>query len=53
MQLVDVGGRLDGALEYHAGLFDVETARRMLGHYGVLLKGVAADPGVRISRLPF
>jgi amino acid adenylation domain-containing protein len=41
-----------GILEYNTDLFDAETARRMLAHYEVLLRGVVADPEQRISSLP-
>jgi amino acid adenylation domain-containing protein len=43
---------LDCTLEYNCELFDAATARRMLGHFQVLLRAAAADPGERISALP-
>ncbi len=37
---------------FKTGLFDVVTVRRLLGNLEVLLAGVVADPGARLSRLP-
>ncbi|MBW3655533.1 MAG: amino acid adenylation domain-containing protein, partial [Gemmatimonadetes bacterium] len=39
-------------LRYSTDLFEAETVRRMLDHYRVLLEGVAAEPGRRLSALP-
>ena len=33
-------------------LFETASVRRMLGHFRVLLEGVVADPGARVSELP-
>ncbi|MDQ2957932.1 MAG: amino acid adenylation domain-containing protein, partial [Actinomycetota bacterium] len=47
--------RADGLwveLSYASDLFDVETIRRMLGHYARLLAGAVADPAARLSELP-
>ena len=41
-----------GALEYRAELFDAPTVIRLLEHFRVLLEGIAADPGLPLSRLP-
>ncbi|MEA2695592.1 MAG: hypothetical protein QOJ16_4979, partial [Acidobacteriota bacterium] len=38
---------------YAADLFDRPTAERMLGHFAVLLSGLAEDPGRRLGELPF
>jgi amino acid adenylation domain-containing protein len=38
--------------EYNTDLFDLETIDRMLEHFEILLGGVVADPGQRISKLP-
>jgi amino acid adenylation domain-containing protein len=43
---------LSGQLEYNTDLFEAETVRRMLGHFEVLLEGIAADPARRLSELP-
>jgi amino acid adenylation domain-containing protein len=37
---------------YSTALFDAGTIDRMLAHFEVLLRGAAADPGARLSRLP-
>jgi amino acid adenylation domain-containing protein len=46
------GGELRLALEYATELFDAATAGRMLDHLEVLLRGIADDPGRRLSQLP-
>lgn len=40
------------ALEYNADIFDRTTAARLLGHWRMLLDGIAADSGQRIGALP-
>jgi amino acid adenylation domain-containing protein len=52
LSFVETGEGLAGALEYRTSLFDAATIRRMLGHLGVLLAGIAADPDRRLSDLP-
>jgi amino acid adenylation domain-containing protein len=37
---------------YKTALFDPGTIERLLGHLELLLRGVAADPGARLSQLP-
>ncbi len=37
---------------YKTALFDAGTIERLLGHWEVLLRGVAADPSARLSQLP-
>lgn len=37
--------------EYDAALFDEGTARRMLGHYAMLLAGMASDAAARVASL--
>jgi amino acid adenylation domain-containing protein len=39
-------------VSYTPALFDAATVERLLGHYQVLLRGVADDPGLPLSRLP-
>ena len=46
------GGKLLGALEYRADLFDPATAARLAGHWLNLLAAIAGDPGRRLSELP-
>ena len=43
---------LEGGAEYATDLFDAATIGRMLSHLEVLLTGIVADPGARISGLP-
>jgi amino acid adenylation domain-containing protein len=43
---------LSGALQYNTDLFDDATITRMIGHFQILLKGIVADPDLRISDLP-
>ncbi|HEX6355468.1 amino acid adenylation domain-containing protein [Actinophytocola sp.] len=38
--------------QYATDVFDESTVRRMLGHFAVLLGGIVADPGRRLSALP-
>jgi hypothetical protein len=53
LSVAEVAGRLQARLEYATDLFDVGTIERMVSHWQVLLKGIVADPGQAISRLPF
>ena len=39
-------------IDYRTDLYDAETIRRMLGHWHVLLAGIAADPDRPISEIP-
>ena len=32
--LRELGGGLSGAVEYNSGLFEAESVRRLVGHYG-------------------
>ena len=45
-------GRLAGALEHSADLFDRSTVRRLLTSFVSLLAGIVEDPGLPVSRLP-
>jgi amino acid adenylation domain-containing protein len=45
-------GIILGWLECNTDLFDEPMMQRLIGHYETLLRGVIADPGQRISRLP-
>jgi amino acid adenylation domain-containing protein len=45
-------GELWLRLTYDVGLYDPPTAERILGHVGVLLAAVTADPSQRLSALP-
>jgi amino acid adenylation domain-containing protein len=43
---------LAASMEFNTDLFDRQTVRRWLENFEVLLEGIAADPGRRISELP-
>ncbi|NDU72008.1 amino acid adenylation domain-containing protein [Actinomadura sp. DSM 109109] len=43
---------LSGALDYDAGLFDEDTARRIAGSLRTLLAAAASDPGRPVTVLP-
>jgi len=45
-------GIILGWLECNTDLFDEPMMLRLIGHYETLLRGIIADPGERISRLP-
>lgn len=46
------GRRLSLKISYDCRRFDVDVIRRMLGHLGTLLEGMAADPGRPLGSLP-
>ncbi|MHB0878138.1 MAG: amino acid adenylation domain-containing protein [Anaerolineae bacterium] len=50
--MAEAGGRLGGALEYNADLFDAATVARMLRHFEALLTAAVGDPERSVSRLP-
>jgi amino acid adenylation domain-containing protein/non-ribosomal peptide synthase protein (TIGR01720 family) len=50
--LLEVGGQIEGSVEYNTDLFDDGTISRLLDHFQVLLQGVVHDPGLRLSELP-
>ena len=43
---------LKANVQYNTDLFDALTITRLLGHFQILLEGIAADPDQRISDLP-
>ncbi|MDQ3810178.1 MAG: amino acid adenylation domain-containing protein, partial [Chloroflexota bacterium] len=43
---------LAATLEYATDLFEADTARRMLGHWQVLLEAIAANPDQAVADLP-
>src|SRR5438128_1927660 len=47
----EVGTHLKGEFEYHAGLFEAETSRRMVGHLVRLLESAVMDADKPISEL--
>jgi amino acid adenylation domain-containing protein/non-ribosomal peptide synthase protein (TIGR01720 family) len=46
------GDHLRGLVNYNTDLFDAETIDRLIGHLGVLLAGIAADPDRPVDDLP-
>ncbi len=52
LYLGEQGGSLGGHLEYNTDLFDAATIDRLLGHFRVLLEGIAADPDRAVEDLP-
>nr|ASV46952.1 hypothetical protein [uncultured bacterium] len=52
VDLTDGPDGITGFAESAADLFDRATVERLVGHYGVLLRGVAEDPDRRLSELP-
>lgn len=50
--VTDNGDEIWLELEYSTDLFDKDRIVRMLDHYQTVLEAVAADPGVRIARIP-
>jgi amino acid adenylation domain-containing protein len=50
LQVTDRG--LVAQAEYNRDLFEPATINRMLEHFEILLEGIAANPGQRISQLP-
>jgi len=52
LSLIEIEGRLEGALEYSTNLFDRHTISRLLRHFNALLDGIAAEPHQRIVALP-
>ncbi|RKH10845.1 non-ribosomal peptide synthetase, partial [Corallococcus sp. CA041A] len=51
LTLFEVPQGLTGFLEYSSDLFDASTAQRLMGHFGVLLSSLAAQPDARVSTL--
>jgi len=53
LELVEVSQGLVGRLGYRSELFEPATIERMAGHYLQLLAGIAQDPELPITELPF
>ncbi|MFZ6027917.1 MAG: amino acid adenylation domain-containing protein [Chloroflexota bacterium] len=47
--LTDAPGGLQAQIEYDTDLFEAETVRRLLRHYGQVLEQMAADPDRRLD----
>ncbi|HEX8191018.1 MAG TPA: non-ribosomal peptide synthase/polyketide synthase [Pyrinomonadaceae bacterium] len=52
LSMEDTERGLKGMLEYSTDLFDHDTVARLVGHFRVLLDGVASNPSARLSALP-
>jgi amino acid adenylation domain-containing protein len=51
VEMMEVDGELDGAIEYSADLFDAATVARLAGHLRRLTESALQDPGRRLSQL--
>ncbi|HSF41609.1 MAG TPA: amino acid adenylation domain-containing protein [Thermoanaerobaculia bacterium] len=51
-EIIDHPDGLMAEVEYSADLFEAATVERLAGHFATLLRGIAADPGQRLSELP-
>jgi amino acid adenylation domain-containing protein len=52
LYFTELDADLEGVWQYATDLFDAATIARMLGHFEVLLRGIAEDPDRRVSELP-
>ncbi|MCB0212661.1 MAG: AMP-binding protein, partial [Anaerolineae bacterium] len=52
LHLWEEAGELDGYCIYNPDLFEAATIDRMMGHFQMLLAGLAANPQQRIADLP-
>ncbi|MBI4624601.1 MAG: amino acid adenylation domain-containing protein [Verrucomicrobia bacterium] len=52
LYLVERAAGLTARLEYSTDIFDAATIRHLLGHYHVLLEGIAAEPERPLAALP-
>lgn len=52
VEMEERADRLVGRFIYSRDLFEAARIRAMIGHWRVLLHGIAADPDERLSRLP-
>ena len=52
LEMVEAADRLRCVFKYSTDLFDVQTIRRMSGHFQTALDGILAAPGRRVSELP-
>ncbi|MEM1366729.1 MAG: amino acid adenylation domain-containing protein [Cyanobacteria bacterium P01_H01_bin.15] len=50
--LQDTPAGITGQVEYNQDLFDVETIRRLVGHFQTLLAGIVTNPAAKLSALP-
>ena len=52
LSLMERVGKLWGVIQYKTGLFEAATIERLARHFEQLLETIAANPDVRIDRLP-
>ncbi|MFW6357632.1 MAG: amino acid adenylation domain-containing protein [Chroococcales cyanobacterium] len=52
LSLTETETGLAGYLEYNTDLFNPNTIDRMVGHFQVLLEGIAANPDQSVAQLP-
>jgi pristinamycin I synthase-3/4 len=52
LSVTEAGGGFALSLEYDRDLFEAATARRLLGHFRVLLEAAASDPSISVTGLP-
>jgi hypothetical protein len=52
LTLHEAGERIAGSLGYACALFDRSSIERHLGHWQTLLRGLVADDGASVARLP-
>ena len=52
LSISELGGGLRGRMIYNRDLFDAATVRRMLGHFGTLLRAAVEEPDRPITALP-
>jgi pristinamycin I synthase-3/4 len=51
LAIVLAGEKLQGSLQYSTALFDEATVRRMVGHWQLLLEGIAGDADQSVTTL--
>jgi len=52
LEMIEADRTIRAWLHHNAELFDAAFIARMAAHYQVLLEGIVADPGQRLSNLP-
>ena len=52
VNIVEKKQGLQGVLEYNTDIFDEDSIRCLLGHWQILLEGIATDPDTRVENLP-
>jgi amino acid adenylation domain-containing protein len=52
LDMQEVGGAMEGLLEYSADLFERDTAERLARQFVTLLEGIVANPTAEIGTLP-